>query len=488
MDGTDRNPLDKLFRESLNEAELSPPAYAWDRLQAELGAGRRRKAAIWWRVAAAAALLVIGFGAGYLLSDIPEVDGQLAEQPSRPLEEPDNTDRKENPGPEAFSAAAGSSSGYNGSTAGPAGHSSSEIHTEAGGTSGMQSTGFASATEKSLSGEAGENVPAQATLALHDPEVVKKDENFQEPSGQVAGDRSMTEVPSTLAIISVEIDPSLPRIRQRNTYAGLMLDPAWLREAVQEDVGEPAQWKLGGEIAPLLAFAGGGWNAQEDAELVTNSATSFSSTGKEKPLMSYTAGVQASMSLLPRLALSAGIGYSRMGQSTEDAALAQDISNYWGPLNIYSLVTGAGVVQLSGVEAAQIDQGTGTLGSSGEQLSDIVQQFDYLELPLMLETRLVDRAVKLSVETGLQAGILVGNKAYVISGDERLELSGTEGLRPVLWSGVTSLGLHLPVGEGWHIALKPGLRYALAPLNSDPAFGYQPWSVSVGAGLSYQLR
>ena len=64
--------LDRVFREKLENHEASPRPAAWEKLEAQLDAGKHPKKNFWWAIAAAMPLLL---GLGYLIwSQAPQAD------------------------------------------------------------------------------------------------------------------------------------------------------------------------------------------------------------------------------------------------------------------------------------------------------------------------------------------------------------------------------------------------------------------------------
>ena len=56
--------LDRVFKEKLENHEVSPVPVAWDKLEAQLDAVKQPKKSTWWAIAAAMPLLL---GLGYLI-------------------------------------------------------------------------------------------------------------------------------------------------------------------------------------------------------------------------------------------------------------------------------------------------------------------------------------------------------------------------------------------------------------------------------------
>ena len=466
MNGLDKHPIDDLFRERLEGAGVAPSARSWDRIQSELGRQRRKKAIIWWQAAAAAALLIIAFSAGYLLSGEGGMGPQLTHESGSglPAGEQAKADVKDQALQESSSP-------------------TMSQPTEAAGERSLavakpiirqsHPSSFASSTPVQRAGQG-----VQTQLASESRPIVQAD----------AEEGFFISALTALAA-SIPDDQGNPIvIRFRTEHLNAILDPFWQKAGDEEVSENEPEWRIGGNLSPLMAFAGSNSNADATQELTNNNLQSVSTSGTERPQMTFSAGLNTSMQLHPRVALSTGLSFTRLGQEKENASLAQDISSYWGPLGSFSAVTSAGEIVLSSQQAASLDNGTILLGSGAAETSSIIQQFEYLEIPLIMETSLIDQRIRLSFDAGLSAGLLIGNRAYVIDQGERLSVGGTQGLRPLLWNGLAAFGLSIPISTGWEISLRPGMRYAFTPINKNNDFTYQPWSVSFGTGLTYRLR
>jgi hypothetical protein len=248
---------------------------------------------------------------------------------------------------------------------------------------------------------------------------------------------------------------------------------------------------LGGEGGPLVAYRSTQSLsfAQADNEQLTSYSNSrISGSGEEKPLMAFSAGMHGSLKLNHRLSLATGLQFSRLGQEVSGLSFYTEGQGPLTVTNMVELSTSAGVLYIPQQEGFQ------PVWTSTQELSeayasyDLVQQFEYLEIPLLLQMHLLDKGVHLIADAGLSPGILLGNKAYLQGSGEREQLEGTRDLRPLLWSLQAGIGVQLPLSDAWALSLRPGLRYAVTSINKSNDYTYRPWSLSVSSGLYFHLR
>ena len=204
--------------------------------------------------------------------------------------------------------------------------------------------------------------------------------------------------------------------------------------------------------------------------------------------MAFSAGMHGSLKLNNRFSLATGLQFSRLGQEVSGLSFYTEGQ---GPLTLTNSVevsTSAGVLSIPQQESfAPVWTSTLEL-SEAYAPYDLVQQFEYLEIPLLLQMHLLDKGIQLMADAGLSPGILLGNKAYLQGSGEREQLEGTRDLRPLLWSLQAGIGVQLPLSDAWALSLRPGLRYAVTSINESNAFTYRPWSLSVSSGLFYRWK
>lgn len=459
MNNVDKHPMDDFFRAHLGEATQAPPSWAWDRLASSLDAKKRRKAFVWWRIAAAAALLLLAFSAGYMLSGSQEQSPGLAAEQNQAL--PFDVSRQEDKNTDDRAS----------------------LNTV------NKSTKEAENEQNTI------DLPVQqiplnkidrplSRISINENDIIPPSSNLAEASYSL---EKMN--PRTSGEILYEDDKVVMHFR--TDYLAISLNPFYFSEEGKSDdpnTEEEIMWRFGGDLAPLLAFRSTGSFA--DADKYENSNLTTQSVlpegGNERPLMAFSAGLHSSIAIGRGLDLFTGLHFTRLGQETENPGLVYSLSSFSSPTTSALAITSAGNIELNETDIQTLST---DFSSSNALASDLlIQQFEYLELPLILSKRLLDKQIILRIEGGISAGLLISNRSFFQEGTQRYALEGTSGLRPLLWSGVAGFGLSIPFADDWEIGLRPGFRYAFTSINYDRAYTYRPWSISLGTGISYTLK
>ena len=136
----------------------------------------------------------------------------------------------------------------------------------------------------------------------------------------------------------------------------------------------------------------------------------------------------------------------------------------------------------SGTKGAQTP---GIAGVQDAPEGEILQQFEYLEVPLILRYRLIDRRLGFHFLGGLSSNFLVGNTAYYQEDGDKEAIGTTGNLRPVNYSGVLGMGMDYSVSGRFHINFEPTFRYYLDPINTGSLIRSHPYNVGFFTGLMY---
>ena len=117
----------------------------------------------------------------------------------------------------------------------------------------------------------------------------------------------------------------------------------------------------------------------------------------------------------------------------------------------------------------------------------IIQNFDYLEVPLVLKYKIVDRKFDFSISGGVITNILVGNEVKFHQDGTDTKIGKTENIRQVNYIGSVGLGLDYPVGTELAISIEPRFRYYMNAIDRSSKLDVHPYSFGLFAGISYFL-
>ena len=117
--------------------------------------------------------------------------------------------------------------------------------------------------------------------------------------------------------------------------------------------------------------------------------------------------------------------------------------------------------------------------------NSIFGDLSYLELPMILRYKAIDRKLGFSILGGMSYNFLVGNSVYAI-GDGGKEFVGTiRGLYTL--SSSLGMGMEYKLSRNFSFNVEPTLKYFLNTSNSNGIVGLHTYSFGVFSGMSYKF-
>jgi hypothetical protein len=262
-------------------------------------------------------------------------------------------------------------------------------------------------------------------------------------------------------------------------------------------------WTLGSEFAPLYS----------DRSIATDELSSDQMAGmnnSEDGLLAYAGGINLAYKTSKRLSIQTGLYYSRYGQVKDrvesvNVYPAEQFDGLEEPAKAISIFNSTGII------AAEIPQQDGYNRAiyntvEGEYLmmitndnfisnplftqsepTDIIalQYFDYIEVPLHIRYKFLDRRLDCSLSGGIVTNFLVGNKVKLLQDGNKTTLGKTEGITNINYVGSIGLGLDYPVSTVFSVRLEPRFRYYLNPIYETQMMSVRPYSLGIFAGITY---
>lgn len=497
--GKKKNHTDRAFQRSLKHYHAVPPTDVWNGIAGTLDRIRKKNRLIWvGRIAASVAFLIAAAGIWMLVERSPEKEMARSETAAPPTEQ-------EAQGTE--SAAEITDRAGNGQV--------SEEQEQA--VAGRQEPATTRAEETvSGTGPAGPPGTDEETGPVFESETATEAESLPETGIQAeAGHPSKTVPPGSSATYLAEsISPVNNRdiTRLPGGGTGTFLQPALRTRTSQaatsgsgidvfEEFGDKGfrdydKWSIGGQISPIYTY--------RNIESTTQNAPAAGIFNDlENGILSYAGGVNLNYFPVKRLSIQSGIYYSRMGLAVENNYLAsvdEEIRQVNFAQN--AQLNSSGQIQLGGVKTDAIadqfnpprkeDYWGPVASNEPTELfeaseGEILQHFEYLEIPMILRYRLVDRRVGLNLLGGVSTNFLVGRNVYFQEGDNRNYIGRTEDLKSVNYSSVLGLGLQYSIRDHFYISLEPTFRYYLNSINTGTLIDSHPYSLGFFTGISYSF-
>lgn len=262
---------------------------------------------------------------------------------------------------------------------------------------------------------------------------------------------------------------------------------------------EESKWVMGGEFSPLYSYRN-----------ITNTSGAYSEdyyNNTEKPVMTYSGGLNLQFKAIDRLTIQAGVYYTTMGQSLDYMSVYAN-ANYDIVdeqykdrfVNTYAIENSTGdfVVKSEYVfvdnKAARVENLSASKGET--DLTDPVysnveaqleQKYQYVEVPFLMRYKVIDRTVDVNILGGFGANFLVGNDVLMKYGGTTEVIGTVNGLNPVNYTGTIGFGIEYPVMKRINIHLEPSFRYYLNEMNSNSTVESHPYSIGIFTGINYSF-
>jgi hypothetical protein len=222
----------------------------------------------------------------------------------------------------------------------------------------------------------------------------------------------------------------------------------------------------------------------------------------EDPLFSYTGGVGVSYKISKRFSVQSGIYYSSLGQKVDGIYSFSGFQKYnnskGGPT--FEVPTTSGTVFTSNPDVFLASYGNGkVLTAYTNDVFDpqkaslqyignsLTQNFSYLELPVIVRYKIIDKTIGINLIGGLSYNLLVNNSAYATKDGDKYPVGDTKGLNPLTLSSSLGMGMEYNLSDKLSLNLEPTFRYYLNPFSVTTGSYIHPYSFGIFSGVSYKF-
>lgn len=451
--------IDQYFKEHFEQFEQQPPETVWKTVASRLGHQRKKGMIVLiFRVAAGMALL-LSLGIAYYFLNRSE----------RPVHAPGLSENKEAGAPNRTR-----------------GEQSNPVEKQ------IETVLSATTTPFERPGPVGEVFYIKSAIERNDPEHL-------EPIGT---DLLTNDVPG-MPFRTVSLSPVIAR---EEDLAMLLPETD---SAAPPDALKQKHWSLGSEFAPLYSYRTLTSDFPEP-DFVSNLNKS------ESGILAYATGIRVAFSAGRRISVQSGMYYSRYGQQksnieTFDYSNTEVTANETARATYLAISNSTGIIYSNNPENAgfyktntyaagskdpNTDQmsfsglnGFSTINPAPAEESDITveQLFDYLELPLTVKYKIIDRKFDFSLSGGFITNFLVGNTVKLEQNGETTRFGKTDEINQINYLGSVGLGFEYPLVSGFSISIEPRLRYYLNPIDKSTNVNVHPYSFGLFAGISYKF-
>ncbi len=252
-------------------------------------------------------------------------------------------------------------------------------------------------------------------------------------------------------------------------------------------------WGIGGDFGPVYAYR----HITEGNPMMMSYLNS-----SENGIISFAGNFSFFYEGSKRFSVQSGIGYYRMGQEVNDVVAFRMIKS--GDLALLEskgndfIVASEGKPGYSGTPVfvanrkgasgnEQVDFLLTRLGSDLYEPVDVQlkQELEFVEIPLLLRYKIVDRTVGLNFIGGVGTSFLVKGQTSVISDQGTTVIGDMYDLQKTNFNGTLGLGLSYKVSAALRLRLEPTLKYYLNPVYQSLEISTHPYSIGLYTGMSF---
>lgn len=234
------------------------------------------------------------------------------------------------------------------------------------------------------------------------------------------------------------------------------------------------QWSLKAEIAQTFTAMQVGSGAMVDS----------------KSINSMGGGMIASLQLTDKLTISTGIRFSQMKQGSHSNYTLAKTSGitYLQPIEKSGNITRDISLYIPAVSSIVYSSGMAT-NAQNIFVSDLVQEFQYLEVPIQAGYKLLDRnKLSVGITGGISSNFLVGNFASLTENGLKLSQGSTDNIQNVLYSGSAGFELGYDLGKNLVLTIEPRVKQYLHSVSSNDLVNIKPVQMGIFTGITYSFQ
>ena len=115
------------------------------------------------------------------------------------------------------------------------------------------------------------------------------------------------------------------------------------------------------------------------------------------------------------------------------------------------------------------------------------QNFSYLEFPVVVRYKIVDKTIGINLIGGLSYNLLVHNTVTTTLDGNVYPVGDTKGLNPLSLSSSLGMGVEYNLSGNLSLNLEPTFRYYLNPFSVSTGTFMHPYSFGIFSGVSYKF-
>jgi len=247
---------------------------------------------------------------------------------------------------------------------------------------------------------------------------------------------------------------------------------------IEKEEDEQNRWSIAPNVAPVY-FSSLGQGSSLDNQFNENSKGGDVN-------MSY--GITGSYAVSKRLKVRAGINRLDLNQKTSGVFAFTSASTAARSLDAQykNISFKDGVQSVSMISSKMISRSTAPEVFNTKTAGNIEQRFGFIEIPLELEYRLLDKKIGINVIGGFSTFFLNNNEIYADVDGASMLIGEANNINSTSFSANFGLGMDYSLSKQWNINLEPTFKYQINTFNNTTG-NFKPFFIGVYTGLSFKF-
>jgi hypothetical protein len=527
----ERKNIDQLFREKFKELDSNPNPLLWSKIELELDekqTRRRRIVPFWWRMGGIAAAIALLFTLGYYflnedvdtqqlpITNTEENNTKIEDNKSQKIVvEPQNKliDNKsvvqsdsvknkteawkdqntgiveENEGQKVNTASSKNSindqlvdNNENVPELSTEKKQRETINSEALITDKKEAVAVSKDVEENTSDKKERSNLAEDSNISNEKSILKNNKNDAVVQNEIYTDAVVKDSLSydKLPVVNVNKEDTLVGNKKKKEEKTSIYDAIAAQENLKEkeEKERDRRWSINPSVAPVY------YNTLGEGSPIHSQFADNSKSGNVN--MSY--GINIAYEINSRLSIRSGINRVNLGYDTDDISVASQAQQA-APIPTISYANTTANLRISDSPTAGdlLPINRSEINAEAPGIDGfLTQEFGYLEVPLEIKYKLIDKKIGIHLVGGLSSLFLTDNSITVSSNDLIINVGEANNINNISFSTNIGFGLDYKLTKKVLLNLEPIFKYQLNTFSNENS-GFRPYTIGVYTGLSFRF-
>ena len=257
------------------------------------------------------------------------------------------------------------------------------------------------------------------------------------------------------------------------------------------------RWAITGQFAPMFSY--------RTISSVPGGMRKSDFDAAESPLLAYSGGITLSRNVMGRFSVQVGLYYSQMGQAINNLVSVPNMYAAMSSINPYNknfVRTSSGNVIVASNLKSDVNTAYDAYFNPESQSANnpvaaaniaspsnyrLIERIDYLEIPVMLRYKIVDRKLNIYVLGGMSVNALINNNVFIDNGKELVKGGTILMARPVNYNSTLGFGIGYQINRSLLVEVEPLFKYFLQPYTTSSQIGSNPYAFGMFTGVIYRF-